>query len=146
MRRYATMQERIIANSIISECWFDGSPCWDWIGQRGTTNDAYPQLCVRVDGKVKTLRAHRVSFETFSGIIIPPSETIDHLCQRVVCVAPLHLESVTQQENRRRVDERRSPPIESLFALHGIQSWDQARGLQGDAYIAFWGDCYHYAN
>lgn len=103
------MQERIIANSIISECWFDGTPCWDWVGQLGTGRGSgkYPQLCVRVNGKPKTLRAHRVSYEAFTGNELGDKEC-NHLCERTNCVAPLHLESVTSLENIAYRDRRKA--------------------------------------
>jgi hypothetical protein len=45
--------------------------------------------------------AHRVSYELAYGRI-PAGLQIDHLCRVRHCVAPFHLEAVTQQENMRR--------------------------------------------
>lgn len=45
--------------------------------------------------------AHRVSFVLASGEI-PPGLVIDHTCRTPACVAPPHLELVTQAENLRR--------------------------------------------
>lgn len=100
-RTYKTMQERIIANSVIStENFFEGTPCWDWIGQFGTGRGSgkYPQMSKRVDGKHTTVRAHRESYEEFTGDVLGENEC-GHLCERSMCVAPLHLKSVTGPEN-----------------------------------------------
>ncbi|MFC8490686.1 HNH endonuclease signature motif containing protein [Streptomyces sp. NPDC057235] len=44
---------------------------------------------------------HRVSFVIANGEI-PDGLVIDHTCRTPACVAPLHLELVTQAENMRR--------------------------------------------
>lgn len=46
----------------------------------------------------RTLYAHRISYELAYGSI-PDGLQLDHLCRVRHCVAPLHLEAVTQQEN-----------------------------------------------
>lgn len=109
-RKYKNMQERIIANSVIStEHFFGGTPCWDWLGQFGTGGGGikYPQMSTRVDGKHTTVRAHRVSYEEFTGDALGGNDC-NHLCERPMCVAPLHLESVTRQENIAYRDRRKA--------------------------------------
>lgn len=94
------MQERIIANSIISdESFHDGTPCWLWIGRRGANND-YGHIAVRKPGKKSPVKllAHRVSYEAFKGPI-PEGYVVQHLCNVQMCVAPLHLKAGTQSEN-----------------------------------------------
>ena len=45
--------------------------------------------------------AHRVSYVIANGPI-PVGMVLDHLCRTPACVAPLHLEAVTQAENMHR--------------------------------------------
>jgi hypothetical protein len=96
--RYADMQERIIANSILSdETHHDGTPCWIWIGT--FNREGYPNLSVRTDKPwpSKPL-AHRMSYEAFVGPI-PIGLVLMHRCNVKQCVAPLHLKPGTQSEN-----------------------------------------------
>lgn len=94
------MQERIIANSIISECWFDGTPCWDWVGKVGGGRFGCKYLHINIyqKGRTVTKKAHRVSYEAFTGDELGDNEC-NHRCERTTCVAPLHLESVTHAQN-----------------------------------------------
>lgn len=66
--------------------------CWHWNGAKSTSGYGN----VRID-KVQ-LRAHRVSYEDKYGKI-SKDLVVDHLCRNKLCVNPLHLEAVTQQEN-----------------------------------------------
>lgn len=115
-RKYSTLQERLIANSYRNDRFiFDGTPCWDWLGAFGTggggENRRYPTLCIRVNGKVKTFRAHRVSYEEFTGDKLGEREA-GHRCHRSCCISPLHLEPVTSQENHYQRDAKRNGALE----------------------------------
>ena len=70
-------------------------PCWLWQGRLHTAGYGL------FDIHDKAMRAHRVAYELFVGPI-PPGKVLDHLCRVRKCVAPHHLELVTQQENIRR--------------------------------------------
>ena len=50
------------------------------------------------DGSVRSVLAHRLSWEAFVGPI-PEGLVIDHLCRNTLCVNPVHLEPVTLVEN-----------------------------------------------
>lgn len=99
------------------ERWVDITPgCWLWTGAKNWTG--YGQRSVRVDGKVRTARAHRMAYELLVGPI-PEGLTIDHLCRVRHCVNPDHLEPVTMKENARRgVLARTGAPV----ADHGTRS------------------------
>lgn len=66
--------------------------CWVW--QRSLDTKGYGSLIVNG----RTLRAHRVSYELFSGHI-PRGLDLDHLCRNRACVNPMHLEPVARREN-----------------------------------------------
>lgn len=55
----------------------------------------------KIHGRI--VAAHRMSYELRVGPI-PPELVLDHLCRVRHCVAPLHLEAVTNAENIRRGD------------------------------------------
>lgn len=72
------------------------SGCWDWQGR--LNNAGYGHMSVRYDEGMKTVLAHRMSYEAFVGPI-PDGLVIDHLCRNRTCVNPAHLEPVTSREN-----------------------------------------------
>lgn len=69
--------------------------CWLW--QRALDRDGYG---VSWRGRVAT-RAHVAVYRDLVGEI-PVAMVLDHICRRRNCVAPAHLEPVTQQENEFR--------------------------------------------
>jgi hypothetical protein len=63
--------------------------CWLWTGS--TKYPGYGQIAADYDGtRVKTLQAHRVSYELFVGNI-PTGKVIHHICKNKSCVNPNHL-------------------------------------------------------
>ncbi len=74
--------------------------CWIWIGE----------LCdlgygvMRVKGKV--CKAHRVSYEFHSGMLIPEGMKILHRCDVRCCINPDHLFVGTQLDNIRDMDAK----------------------------------------
>jgi hypothetical protein len=71
--------------------------CWNWRG------------CVNGKGYAHFGggAAYRLAYSWFVGPI-PIGLQIDHLCANILCVNPIHLEAVTERENRRRAVERRT--------------------------------------
>lgn len=106
--RYRNLEERLIANSILSEdTSFEGTPCWIWIGKRSNGREReYGALNIRREGKHRTFAAHRVAYEELVGPI-PDGYQIDHKCGCTLCINPNHLEPVPPVENYQRRDEKR---------------------------------------
>ena len=88
------MQEKFTNYTIKIE-WHNGWECWLWQGYLvgkgygGFKQHHYMYL------------AHRVSYEVFVERI-PDGLVIDHLCRRLNCINPDHLEPVTSRENTLR--------------------------------------------
>lgn len=104
-RKYESMQERIIANSVPSDehAWAN-ERCWVWIAKSKANRAGvhYPVVSVREGGKVKAKLAHRVSVEAFTGVPLAPGHVAKHLCNNTLCVNPAHLEGGTQSQNMRQ--------------------------------------------
>lgn len=106
--KYATLGDRIIANSILSQDQtYKGTPCWNWIGAVRTNNRGvkYGSMSFRYKsgprkGKVGTAAAHRMSVKAFhKGKRITPKTVVMHLCNNSLCVNPAHLLGGTQARN-----------------------------------------------
>ena len=91
-----TQDVMALKNRFLSHAFPDpNSGCWLWGG--ATDHEGYGTFRV----KTRTVRAHRVAYEIFTGPI-PGDLVIDHLCRVRCCVNPDHLEPVTFLENIRR--------------------------------------------
>lgn len=73
--------------------------CWLYAGIINTAG--YGVILVKLDGKWKMLRAHRVVYENMVGEI-PTDLVCDHLCRNRSCINPSHIEPVSNGENLRR--------------------------------------------
>jgi len=106
MTRYASMADRLIANSVLSpDHAYDGTPCWEWM--RRLNNQGYPTLTRRLKrgprkGQVVTVFAHRESIVVFTGRRMTPRMVALHLCNNRRCINPEHLKGGTQKQNVRQ--------------------------------------------
>lgn len=75
------------------------SDCWLWAGL--VSSSGYGIYLVKIDGKWRQRKAHRLLYELERGEI-PEGLVIDHLCRVRQCVNPEHLEPVTIGENLMR--------------------------------------------
>lgn len=73
--------------------------CWEWQGFK--TKEGYAQSFIYTGGSSRTVAAHRLSYESFREPIAE-GLVIDHLCRKLDCINPEHLEPVTVRENTRR--------------------------------------------
>lgn len=110
MRKYDSMEERLIANSVQSETRaYNGTACWEWIG-RITVNRSgmrYGTLNIRAKrgprkGKTVTHFAHRVALKVFKGRRLTTKSVAKHLCNNTLCINPEHLVGGTQKSNVRQ--------------------------------------------
>lgn len=106
--KYASLEDRLLANSRPEDTGFtlagEPSECWVWIGNRD--DDGYGRVTLRVDGKHKKVRAHRLAHEVFRGVKLTPEETLDHLCLCKACIHPNHTEAISNSENVKRMQDR----------------------------------------
>jgi hypothetical protein len=91
--KYGSMQERIIANSVLAE----HGDCWLWMGAR--LKSGYGRMNVMTPaGEHFATLAHRVSYRAFKG-----GETyekdVHHVCGNRSCVNPEHLQVMSHREN-----------------------------------------------
>lgn len=69
--------------------------CWQWKGY--ISKKGYGTIGYRT----KMVRIHRLTYQLLKGSIADGLE-IDHLCRNRACCNPLHLETVTSNENTKR--------------------------------------------
>ena len=68
--------------------------CWEW---KGTVcpKTGYGIFPI----KHMTIRAHRLSYEFYTGKPLPANKVCDHLCRNRACVNPVHIEMVDSKTN-----------------------------------------------
>jgi hypothetical protein len=104
--KYESMFARLVANTSVDPEQNENG-CWLWTGKTCRRGE-YGHINVRVAGKHKTLKAHRVMFEEVHGVKLTEEQTVDHLCASTLCIHPDHLDPVpiSREENSRRSQAR----------------------------------------
>src|SRR6266581_1432000 len=109
-RKYTCMQERIIANGVVSEdSFYNGTPCWIWTGATTTNRSGkrYGKINIRIKrgpnkGKIKSAKAHRESIKAFTGRVLTTKSVARHLCNLTLCCNWEHLIGGSQRKNVRQ--------------------------------------------
>lgn len=99
----------------------NGKRCWRWVGGHSGNGRGY--MGVKVNGRVKQVAAHRVSWELHSGPI-PDNLDVLHHCDVLDCVRPDHLYLGTDPENARDASVR-----DRLNRKLGRRNVERARAL-----------------
>lgn len=91
--------------------------CWNWTTP-STDRKGYGLFMAVRDGRKRSIRAHRYSYELAHGPIAPGLE-IDHRCHNHACVNPAHLRAVTTKQN---AENRAGAQSNSKSGVRGV-SW-----------------------
>lgn len=124
-KRYGSLHERIIANTVMSDWLFDGEPCWLWMGSRNSAG--YGALTYRWrrgprKGKVGRKLVHRLAFMLFKRRKISTKSVVMHRCDVRLCCNPAHLLAGKDVDNMRDMvnkDRHRTPFRSSTSAPAG---------------------------
>ncbi len=100
--KYRDLQDRLLANSTAEHMGhtINGEPseCWIWMGNRD--HHGYGRLTLRVDGKHKKVRAHRIAAQVFAGVQFDEkNDTWEHHCKVTSCIHPNHGEPMPNPDN-----------------------------------------------
>lgn len=110
------MRERLIER-LLRLSYQDEDGCWIYLGQVSKTS-GYGKINI-YDRKRKrkiTHSVHRVAYEVFYDMPIPDGHTIDHDCEKKLCIHPNCLQAMTQLDNNRKwLDRRRGWPFARPF-------------------------------
>lgn len=90
-RKYRNLYERLVASTVLATPDDPGS-CWLWTGHK---SGHYPKITIRINGKPRSVWAHRAMLEEYHDIVFPFDEAA-HLCYNTLCINPAHLEVQTQ--------------------------------------------------
>jgi len=134
-RKYDSMEERIIANTVLSTTnFYNGTPCWEWTGAYviNRNGQRYGKINTRYKrgprkGKIKTEYVHRVVLRVFKGRVLSKRSVGRHLCNNTICGNPEHLVGGTQRSNvrqcvregRHHTPFRKSSATVTAAELHG---------------------------
>jgi hypothetical protein len=91
----------------------DDGDCWIWTA---AIVRKYGMFRVKVDGKKKMKKAHRIAYELLEGPI-PEGHGLDHTCHNEACVKPSHLRPVNAKQN---AEHRLGANANSSSGIRGV--------------------------
>lgn len=94
--------------------------CWEWTGE--VTANGYGILPVKIDGRWRNRRAHRLVRIALCGPIFG-NLPLDHLCRIRHCVNPDHLEPVTTRANILRGAGLSAQNARKTHCKYGHSDW-----------------------
>lgn len=104
--RYASLADRIIANTVLSQdSFFEDTPCWLWIRCTKVNRSGmhYGHMNIRVRGKVKAHKVHRVVITVFHGRTLKRRDPVMHKCNTSICCNPAHVAGGTASKNMKQM-------------------------------------------
>ena len=96
---FGSLEDRFNKSYIVDK----ETECWNWI--KSLYHQGYGKIDFSKNGKRKSLRAHRLSYELFKGTI-PKNLLICHSCDNPKCVNPEHLWLGTYKDNVEDMDNK----------------------------------------
>ena len=72
--------------------------CWPW--KLSQHSNGYGQVGLRVDGKDRMLKAHKVAWEIHNDQQLTLFERVSHSCDNKLCCNPRHVIMLTSSSNR----------------------------------------------
>lgn len=94
---FQSLQQLITKN--IKEERDEKFPDPHWIWQKSITTDGYGQITISKNPWITGATAHRIAFQIYNEISLPPDVLVRHKCQEKRCCNPKHLEPGTTQDN-----------------------------------------------
>lgn len=111
-RLYASLFERLVANTKLDEEQLESTGCWIWTGK---VSKRYPTINIRVRGRHRTIKSHRAMlvcmecaeepslFIDLYDLYSASELEADHLCaNNPLCINPDHLQWLTEDENNHK--------------------------------------------
>lgn len=109
-RRYASLEDRLLRNSVISETsFYNGTPCWIWTGpKRANRCGLYYGHFNVWDKRRKTVKhelVHRAIIRDIHGYRVTRRTVGMHRCNNTLCCNPEHVAGGSQKMNMRQMVE-----------------------------------------
>ena len=107
-RRYASLEDRLLRNSVISKTdFYDGQPCWIWTGPKRANRCGlyYGHFNVRdkIKRTVKHVLVHRAILSEIHGYRVTRRTVGMHRCNNTLCCNPAHIAGGSQKMNMRQM-------------------------------------------